>query len=62
VSATQVGHCRDCKWWDGEIANAGGYLCRRTLENGSLIWAGMYDGIFTGSEFGCVQFEAKEPK
>ena len=54
------GFCRDCKHW-GEVSQGVGRACEKQFVEGdeSKMWPEMYDIIFTASDFGCVQFEAK---
>lgn len=73
VEAVDSGTCKECRWWDGpaerEQFNEGGHAkCNHEKvsahsdkhPDGAQDSEG-YGGIFTGPDFGCIHFEAKEP-
>lgn len=70
------GRCKDCRWWalTGPIETNFGACCYADSENGETYDDSMFaltgeklpDGspetvmVFTGPEFGCVHWQAKE--
>lgn len=73
---TECGLCKDCKWWGFELGQWDGWNpwrpCERFNISGSQkirpgalarLWTTTKRGqvmFETGSDFGCVQWEAKE--
>lgn len=72
-----MGSCKDCRWWDADgptlMVRPTTHACRlmesRPTDSTPLFsttkaiaWSDRYSGeVLTEPDFGCVQYQAKEP-
>ena len=68
IIVTEIGTCKDCKWWERHSGNVGGGNCYELspldddfIKDGIYAWVSdSRSAIAVGPDFGCIHWEQKK--